>query len=381
MTRAAALSPLWLDVIDESARTLLGPHDRKGDALHAEVARLSELYTRDRGALRAQSAALAARLRFFLPRDMPKIEGPLAELHWAGAWPRRANLSVLGLGAGLGTTTLGLATYARRVEGVTELDVLAIERDARSLDVMRALAKRAGHGSLADVSVPIQLEARELDLTGVDPRGFGRRFSFIVMGLFLNETYIDHPDRIERRAVFVARCADLLEDDGALVILEPALRESSRELQALRDHLESGARLSVFAPCTHGAPCPMLLAGERDWCHEELPLALPAPLAQVARGAGLRWEGLSYSYLVVRKQSGRLSDTTRLVGGPIESKGRTEWHGCDARGLTRIARLERYRGAGDPLADAGRGSLVRIPEDADRSGTLRSDKVRLERVR
>lgn len=379
---ARALPEAWLRAIDEAAPVLLGPHDRTGAALAAEVARLSELYTRDRGALRAQSAALAARLRFFLPRDLPKIEGPLAELAWAGALPKGPRWRVLDLGAGLGTTSFGVATFAKRVPGIEGLDVLAIERDPRSIDVMRHLADRCGQGSLAEVTVPVRLETRELDLEPIDVRALGGPFSLVVIGLALNELWAEHPDPLDRRATLLSRAAQVLTDDGAIIVVDPALRESSRALQAVRDRVvaKDGPPF-VFAPCTRAGSCPML-ERERDWCHEELPLALPEPLRVVARGAGLRWEGLSYAYLTLRRQARAIAPGAwRIVGGPIESKGRTEWYACGEPGLVRLARLTRKRGESDALEGAHRGSLVEIEGEVEPGATLRSDRVKISRVR
>jgi ribosomal protein RSM22 (predicted rRNA methylase) len=378
--RAQALPEPWIRAIDEAAAILLGPHDRRGEALAQEVARLSELYTRHRGALRTQSAVLAARLRFFLPRDLPKVEGPLAELAWAGALPRGPRWKVLDLGAGLGATTLGIATFAKRVPGIEGIDVVAVERDARALDVLAHLAARCGCGSLADVTVPVRLETRQLDLECVDLRLLGQGFSLITLGLTLNELWTERATAIEHRTALLAQCVSQLAEDGALIVIEPALRTSSRDLQRIRDVLAAGAYpgVYVFAPCTAAGPCP-LLARERDWCHEELPLALPETLRPVARAAGLRWEGLSYAYLTLRPRPGSLAPgTTRIVGGPLRSKGRTEWLGCGDRGLVRIARLDRDRST-DALEGAQRGSLVRI--GGTDGAHVRADRVRIERER
>lgn len=383
---AHALPDAWLRAIDDAAPVLLGPHDRTGPALVTEVARLSELYTRDRGALRSQSAALAARLRFFLPRDLPKVEGPLAELAWAGALPDRRRWRVLDLGAGLGTSTLGVATFARRV-GIDALDVLAIERDARSLDAMKNLAARCGRGALEPFTVPITLETRELDLERIDVRALRGPYDLVVIGLAMNELWAEHPDAIERRATLLVRASEILAQDGALIVIEPALRESARALQAVRDRIAlrattaAGAGPHVFAPCTRAGACPML-EGERDWCHEDLPLALPAALHPIARGAGLRFEGLSYAHLTLRRVPGTIgAGAYRIVGGPIGTKGRTEWHGCGEHGLVRIARLDRHRGEGDAMDDARRGSIVEIDGTPEPGATLRTDRTTLRRRR
>lgn len=380
--RAQQLPDAWLRAIDEAAPVLLGPHDRVGAALSTEVARLSELYTRDRGALRAQSAALAARLRFFLPRDLPKVEGPLAELAWAGVLPKGPRWRVLDLGAGLGTSTLGIATFARRA-GIEGLDVLAIEREARGLDVMKNLAARAGHGVLEPVTVPITLETRELDLERIDVRALRGPYDVVVIGLALNELWAEHPEAIDRRATLLTRATEILADDGVVIVIEPALKESARALQALRDQLVARAAPPyVFAPCTHDRPCPMLVGKERDWCHEDLPLALPAALHPIARGAGLRFEGLSYSYLTLRREPRTIAaGGYRIVGGPIVSKGRTEWHASGEGGLVRIARLDRHRTEGEPMQDAQRGSLIELEGEIEPGATLRTDRITIRRRR
>jgi hypothetical protein len=379
--KAHGLPEAWLRAIDEAAPRMLGPHDRTGDALSAEVARLSELYTRDRGALRTQSAVLAARLRFFLPRDLPKIEGPLSELAWANAMPPGRRLRVLDLGAGLGTSTFGLATFARR-SSIEALDVLAIERDARSLSVMKDLAALCGRGVLEPVTVPITLETRELDLERIDLRALRGPYDFVLIGLALNELWTEHPDPIERRAMMLTQASEILSEAGAVIVIEPALRESSRALQLVREKLLARSSAPyVFGPCTHERSCPML-ENERDWCHEDLPLALPLALQPIARKAGLRFEGLSYSYLTLKRQPGTIATGAyRIVGGPILSKGRTEWHACGQSGLVRMARLDRHKSEGDPMNHAQRGSFVEFEQEPSPKETLRTDRVTIHRRR
>jgi hypothetical protein len=108
---------------------------------------------------------------------------------------------------------------------------------------------------------------------------------------------------------------------------------------------------------------------ERDWCHAELPLALPEPLAELARDAGLRFEGLSYATLATRNaapEPPRARDAT-IVGGPIASKGKVELHLChDAR----ITRLDWMSRDGEPPITLHRGARVTM----DREPT--SERVR-----
>ena len=349
----------WMDAVDTVAREVLR-QDRTGDALAEAVAELSRVYTRDRRRLRDQEAALAARLRFFLPRDLPKVEYPLSELHRVGALPSRRTWRVLDLGAGLGTTHLGVARFAARTGAADGLSVRAIERSARSLRIAEALAPHAG--------LPVELDTRTGDMT----RPILGEWDLIVVGLSLNELWGGAPDRVERRAAWIAGLLKRLAPDGSLIVVEPALREVTRDLQAVRDRLAE----HVFAPCTQCGPCPMLPRA-KDWCHQWLAVDLPESLRPVAKAAGLRWRGLSFAYLTLRRDGRRLSEALRVVDGPRPSKGVTTWTLCGAPGLVELRHLDRHARPGDVLDGAVRGTLLTVEPTPAPGGRLRSDRVSL----
>ncbi len=174
------------------------------------------------------------------------------------------------------------------------------------------------------------------------------------------------------------------------------MRERTRHLHALRDAVLTARAASVFAPCLHAAPCPALgVAGE--WCHEDLAIDLPPWLEPVARAAGLRWQGLTFSYLVLRRPGERalrtfLGEATapgraraRIISGALVSKGKREHFVCAETGeRARISRLDRdadeKNAAWDSLA---RGDLVAIgpPPDPKKNRIARgADVVCLEPV-
>lgn len=364
------VEPAWLGVIDEVARRELGRDDRTGEALAVEVKRLSEVYTRREG-LRdgpRSPGALAARLRFFLPRDLAKARGPVDELVLAGALPKRDTVRVLDVGAGLGATTLGAlsALHARGL--VARAEVVAVDDDRRALTILSSLVRCAEKKGLLPA---IRLETDTLDLgkgIGREERGAGEgRFDLILAGFVLNEL------PAESRLDLLLSLSSELAPEGVLIVLEPALRETSRALHALRDALVArGAPPFVAAPCIREGTCPML-STERDWCHEDLPLALPSSLHAVARSAGLRYEGLSYSYLTLRNVRGPLHARAvshlhepsvpplRIVSEPLVSKGKRELFGCGAPGRVRLVRLDRAQtDANAAFDEAARGDVLCI---------------------
>jgi hypothetical protein len=131
----------------------------------------------------------------------------------------------------------------------------------------------------------------------------------------------------------------------------------------------------VFAPCLHAAACPMLRR-EADWCHEQRDVDLPDHLVPIARAAGLRWEGLTFAYLVLRRDGQRRSGRFRVVSTPLVSKGRRDLWLCgtfaDGADRRKVGRLDRHASPDNAAwSDAVRGDVLDIdgPGDAIRQDT------------
>lgn len=368
MTRA--LQSPWdeplLDLIDSVSAKLLGSADLRGDSLARAVHRVSEAYLRQQGApadLRADREALCARLKFFLPRDLPKIMAPLAELAAVGAFPGQSALRVLDLGAGLGATSLGLAEFAFSLPGVTQIEVDALDCDPQAL----AIAAELGSGWARLRGKELRLRTRCASLDSAALSHARAPYDLIVLGFVLNELGDLQSDAVSHHCDWLRRCAELLSADGALIALEPALRAQSRTLQEVRSRLAlAGGPPYVFAPCLHQAACP-LLARERDWCHEQLELSFPARLASIARDAGLRRSSPTFSYLTLHRAPRSLRELDagarlqRIVSGALPSKGKLEFLVCGESGEQRIRRLDRHASdANRPLSSARRGDVLRV---------------------
>jgi len=193
------------------------------------------------------------------------------------------------------------------------------------------------------------------------------RFDVVLVGQSLGEI---HPGETEQTAFLERLVAHALDASGALVVIEPALADRTRRLHRVRDALVARG-VTVFAPCLHALPCPML-RDETSWCHEDLAVDLPSPVAAIARGAGLRWQGLTFSYLVLRKDGKTLRDALgaaaagaqRVVSTPIVTKGKRELWLC-AEGVARKAqRLDRddreSGGRRSPWSTAARGDVLEL---------------------
>lgn len=310
------------------------PADRLAPDELRDVARgvqqLSLGLTRDRALAGARymddERLLGAYLLFYWPLSYLQARGILSELP---ARPR----AVLDLGSGPGPMA-----FAALDAGAAE--VFAADRSKAALAAARSLAQAAGEPlrtAIWDPQRPGPLAA----LAGT------QRFDAVIMGHVVNEIF---GGDVARRAALVTEAAALLAPGGSVVVIEPALRETSRALLAVRDALvEKG--LAIRAPCLFRGPCPARLR-ESDWCHAERPIEPPALVADIARAAGLRKESVKMSYLVVappgeawsdppapRREGGRI---LRIVSEPLPSKGRLRYMACGPEGRLGLALQEKH---------------------------------------
>ena len=348
--------------LERAAAELLPRAALSGARLHAAVTSRSRRYTSER-VLLAQPAAdadadLAARALFFGVADAAKVGVPLGELVSRDLLPAARPLRVCDLGAGAGAMTLGTAAFLAGSGLAVDLEVTAIDRDAAALALLEAASRHLA-GALGG---RIAITRHAADLARADlARG---AFDLVLAGTVLNELP-DHTARVE----LVTRALAALSGGGALVIIEPALRETSRDLHRVRDDLLARGDAHVFAPCTRAvAPCPAL-ADPRDWCHEDRPLALPPRAAQVAVVTGLRDDGMKLAYLVLRRGAEPLAPAAtgggalRIVSPPTKLKGRRECIACGAHGWATLRLLTRHRDDANRAFERARRGDVVIVDD------------------
>lgn len=377
MTGLALVQPLeedWRVALDAVARSRGWPTSREVAKLAARVVELSSAYNDPGRARAAVRDAGAARLGFSFPRDVPKGAAAVRELVACGALPAGRPLRVLDIGAGLGATTWGLARALAAAGFAEAIEATWVDTDAEALDLGTAILRAQG-GRQGTV----ELRVRTRTGTAERPLPGAARFDVVVVGQVLSELDVSSPDdlRLQRHAALLRTLLDeRVDEGGALVVIEPALRDRARHLHRVRDDLASGGA-TVFAPCLHAAPCPAL-ARESDWCHEDLAVDLPEWLVPVARAAGLRREGLTFSYVVLHRGPLRLAAALvappgaarlRVVSGEIRSKGKLEAFVCGElaapsgmlAGRARLMRLDRDAKAGNSAWDRlARGDVIAV---------------------
>lgn len=291
--------------------------------------------------------------------DEPQLLGAYLLLYWPVSYAQgRALIGELGgargraLDVGSGPAPLALAA---RDTGASE--VHAIDRSDGALAVARALSP--------------ELTTARWDPTRPLPTG---PFDLILAGHLLNELY---GDDVDARARLVESMLAQLAPTGTLLVIEPALRETSRALLQLRDRLVARG-VTVRAPCLYRGGCPALTRAG-DWCHAERRFAPPPLVDELARAAKLHRDTLKMSYLALQPPgatwpeppAGRLF---RIVSEPLPQKGQHRFVGCGPEGRLPLVLAEKHvRDGNRAFVTLERGDVVRVERLTARADGLRLD--------
>lgn len=283
---------------------------------------------------------LGAYLLFYWPVSYAQARSTLSELTTR---PR----SALDLGSGPGPIA-----FAGLDAGATT--VVAADRSKPALDLARALALEAGEG----------IATREWSPEKPLPDG---KYDLITMGHVVNELF---NGQIAPRAELLEKILERVNPNGSLVVIEPALRDTSRALLQVRDVLvERG--YAVRAPCMFRGKCPALIK-ESDWCHAERSWRMPGLVEDLARTAGLHKESLKMSYLVLAPKGEAWATPPpgtlfRIVSEPLEGKGRRRFMACGPEGRVGLAMQEKHESESNRLFfKIARGDVIRITDTEER---------------
>jgi ribosomal protein RSM22 (predicted rRNA methylase) len=201
----------------------------------------------------------------------------------------------------------------------------------------------------------------------------------IILSNVLNELIPYDEGKISKRVGFLNDiCSRFLADEGSCIVIEPALRETSRDMLKVRDGLLE-RRFHIYSPCLFSGKCPALV-NSKDWCHEDALWEPPDLIKEIDRLTGLRKDSLKYSYLVVRKNDFSLKDAYdhkafRVVSEPLVTKGKTEFYICGLGGRRLVTRFDKDRTRMNHLFEImQRGNVISFEQLIDEGKRLKVGK-------
>lgn len=243
--------------------------------------------------------------------DEPSLLGAYLLYYWAVSFAQIAsvlnNLKLKGtraldFGAGPGPVSMALAHF-----GYSE--ITAVDRSKTALNLAAHIMKGQTTKFITrqqNLEQPIKMEQKRYDL--------------IVCGHIINELWKKDVDAADKKANLLINLLSGLKDDGRLIVMEPALLSTTRDLLSVRD-LMLKAGFSVEYPCTLQADCPCLTT-DKATCHSEYQWDLPHSVKQIALAAGIDKSSLKTAVMVFTKKNlnKKNSDKYRVVSERMLSK-------------------------------------------------------------
>jgi ribosomal protein RSM22 (predicted rRNA methylase) len=352
----------------------LNEYDRECvQGLSHGVAELSRLFTRSRHELEPQyltdERLRLAYLSYFLPVNAAKVQTILEELPESDVQVESIQahrpVRVLDVGSGPGTASLAVLDWMQRPSRrQRRLEVTAVDSVRAALDEAQNLwngycrLSAPDHARLHCVHSNLERNAWVKFIDHANP------YHVIIIANTLNELYRTSHDPVQRQVQLIQMLLERLDYNGALIIIEPALRQTTRNLHRVRDQLLALQACTVYSPCLHEQSCPALVK-EDDWCHEERPW-VPTPwISVIDKEVGFIKDALKFSYVVFRKDGAcivpRNQEVFRLVSELRALKGDTRAWLCNETGRTEVGRLDRDEAESNAsVSDWHRGAIVRI---------------------
>lgn len=126
---------------------------------------------------------------------------------------------------------------------------------------------------------------------------------------------------------FINKLLRRMNDDAILILIEPALKESSQNLMKIRNDI---VRKNLVLPCNHKGECPLLI--KNIWCYNVKKWEYPFFIEVINRKL-FRDLRLKFSYLIIKKDVEVIKDTFCFLSDTRSEKGRFKNNICTENGI------------------------------------------------
>ncbi len=282
---------------------------------------------------------------FFFPRTWAMCRFPLNEIiqfrRWLPALDAKTPFQILDLGCGTGAASLSAAHGLRQAGLSNQIEIHAVDHSRGALKQMEALLEAGSNQHFANCS--LKTEVREL--LNFPPQLKQAHYHLILCSFALNE--LSASQREFDPVKWLANLKPSLREGGLVLVIEPALRATARQLQATADHLIHENTYHNWGPYLHDGPCPML-KGERFWNHECRRWTPPNSLELLNRKLWRSVSELKFSYTALGLNSApavhpsfpKGPQTCRLTSPISQKKGFLLWSGVGTDGAVHVYELQ-----------------------------------------
>lgn len=255
-------------------------------------------------------------------------------------------IKILEIGSGPAPGTVAICDKIKEKNPNAKIEITLLDSSKNALET----AKKIIQSDFKNVDIKTQvcnLESISNEKLIIN----NSQFSIILMSHVLNELWKTDNKKIEKRINFLKNVKNFLSESGILILNEPAVLESSRNLIKVRDEIlndKEFSELSLISPCqnvvststtTKKIVCPCLLS-ENQTCHAEKLWNPNEPILSLAKGAKLDRQSVKMTYFVfskMKKENGKQkndfsnSQFSICSDSMLNKSGRVRFMLCDGK--------------------------------------------------
>lgn len=332
------------------------PFAKRLKELREILREVSDYFIHERSLLKEkvfQSELEEGYLAFFSPLSFVKTWSVFEEIF--DLYPDFANkeIRMIDIGAGQGAGTLGVVEVINRRAGKDPVEIVCVDRRIPRFNLLEGL-------NIVHKYLKFDIEDVRIRRT--------KGFNLAVIVNSLTEAYGFEPDNPFRMLMLIVD--QILEDDGIVVIIEPAMKDSARVLMNIRDRISKERKdLNIISPCIEISECPMLkVKSRKEWCHFGVHWQIPEYMRILNRELGREIHFAKFSYLVISKQQILLPEwylkNKRVVSNLLKEKGKVRFYTCCKEKYLEFERLDRDASEKNKDVDSlNKGDVVEVSED------------------
>lgn len=238
----------------------------------------------------------------------------------------------------------------------------AVEFHFTGIDSSKRMLDRAKDTMRWCTGQDSSVKTRFLWMNAIDIRTVTYRKKYDVILLINSLAEIARDGTLPRD--FMGTLYGALDDNGLLVVIEPALKESARRLMTLRDDLARHKAMQILLPCLHESACPLWKVESRDeWCHQSVEWSVPEYLRIINEGLNREIDLLKFSSVVAVKSKVHqaIPDGFRVISRLLVEKGKARCFLCAEQGRIELVMMDRARSkSNSDFGDIEKGNVVSV---------------------
>ncbi len=329
-------------------------HKKRLQRLRRQMYALSDDYVRSQFSTDTYADAYFA---YNFPMNFMKamIIGQRVKFFYTQLMNRKNALRILDIGCGEGAAMFGL------YYGFKDSKQFVLAGFDQSRTMLKRCREISSWLQQRDAHICVTLKKQDVS-TGLLPKP-AQKYDVVILANSLAEVFPTNTIPIR----FIERIFKRINDDGIIIIVEPALKHLSRRLMNLRTEIIQKEKGFILLPCFHEEECALTeIRKGKEWCHESISWRPPEFMKILNNGLNREIDRLKFSYLVISKQTLRKPKGLLVISSLLREKGKKRCYLCTGDGTVELVRLNKHKTNSNREFDSiKKGNIITLGEYAN----------------